>query len=564
MIPLMSLATEGLLARKGMGMVEKGAVRMALAAHEKKAKANTVEVVARVMNRVEVRPSHRIDSTTPVPANENSVEDKGVERVERSSPALIRAIVKSLRNIEGYMETIGERVARLISSPAPSALLSSDQKEDDGPEGEKKSSGGLKRLLISMGIGLLLANLPALLSWAKQTLGPLLSTLRSWMVDDFMPFITKTLPDFFGNKLPNFFSKELPAAFSGAIGKARQGMEKIEGVFKDSILDLKKGTASLLSTVAENLKKSSIPAMRALGVEVEKMASSLLKDVEASQETAAAPVASTPSVPATPTTSSAEVKGSDIRKVATVRSGADVENLNPVVKERLFSMASAHKEKTGKKIAVNSGYRSRAKQDSLYRKWISGGRKGPAPAKPGRSRHESGMAVDIDSKDANELSSSGLLRSSGFHRPLLGIGERWHLEPSDVPPSGSGEDGGTGGSSTPPTVASSPSLSIGGGESSGASQRGLSINPVALTQTGSGPGLGVAPTLSGGPRSSPLTVPTPPPSTPSTLGPPVSSGVVIHTSPTETIAFRRSGVGVNSVPEVDSGFGDMSKMVFFR
>jgi hypothetical protein len=48
-------------------------------------------------------------------------------------------------------------------------------------------------------------------------------------------------------------------------------------------------------------------------------------------------------------------------------------------------------------------------------------------AKPGSSNHNFGIALDINSVQANALSSSGLLSKYGFHRPLAPR-EKWHIE----------------------------------------------------------------------------------------------------------------------------------------
>lgn len=48
----------------------------------------------------------------------------------------------------------------------------------------------------------------------------------------------------------------------------------------------------------------------------------------------------------------------------------------------------------GYPLRVSSGFRSRTKQAQLYSDWIAGKSTLPA-AKPGRSRHEVGKAVDV-------------------------------------------------------------------------------------------------------------------------------------------------------------------------
>ena len=88
--------------------------------------------------------------------------------------------------------------------------------------------------------------------------------------------------------------------------------------------------------------------------------------------------------------------GNDLAKYVRVKdSSVDLNGLNPQLKERFAALAKEYNEKTGKKIQVNSGYRSPEEQAALYAKLGP-----PKAAPPGRSRHESGLAIDINSPDA--------------------------------------------------------------------------------------------------------------------------------------------------------------------
>jgi len=102
----------------------------------------------------------------------------------------------------------------------------------------------------------------------------------------------------------------------------------------------------------------------------------------------------------------------------------DVTGLNAQVAKNLLGMAAEYKDKTGKKLSINSAYRSFAYQKALRDKL------GSKAARPGKSTHEFGLAVDINSDDANELEELGLMRKYGFTRPIGG--ETWHLEPAVV------------------------------------------------------------------------------------------------------------------------------------
>lgn len=104
----------------------------------------------------------------------------------------------------------------------------------------------------------------------------------------------------------------------------------------------------------------------------------------------------------------------------------DVKGMNMQFMAIFYVMAYEYNQRTGKKIRINSAYRSVAKQKALYDAWIARGKTGGAVAKPGNSRHNSGVAIDIASANANELDSLGLLKKYNFHRPVRG--EAWHLE----------------------------------------------------------------------------------------------------------------------------------------
>jgi hypothetical protein len=95
--------------------------------------------------------------------------------------------------------------------------------------------------------------------------------------------------------------------------------------------------------------------------------------------------------------------------------GKSTEGVN---KELVISLTKAARD-LGRPITVTSAVRSPEEQQKLYDDWISGKSKYPA-APPGKSRHGSGTAIDIDSKDANALASAGLLAKYGLGQPVAG------------------------------------------------------------------------------------------------------------------------------------------------
>lgn len=97
--------------------------------------------------------------------------------------------------------------------------------------------------------------------------------------------------------------------------------------------------------------------------------------------------------------------------------------------ERFIAMNAKFKDLTGETIKVTDSFRTFAQQADLYQ------RKPGLAARPGTSMHEKGLAMDIDSGQANKLAALGLLDTYGFNRPMLGgkggKNEPWHIEMVD-------------------------------------------------------------------------------------------------------------------------------------
>jgi hypothetical protein len=86
--------------------------------------------------------------------------------------------------------------------------------------------------------------------------------------------------------------------------------------------------------------------------------------------------------------------------------------LDPSVRSRFTQMAAEYNQQTGKSLQVNSAFRSPQEQADVN--------PGTNPkALPGRSLHNVGRAVDINSGQVTELASAGLLSKYGFS-PLPG------------------------------------------------------------------------------------------------------------------------------------------------
>ena len=135
----------------------------------------------------------------------------------------------------------------------------------------------------------------------------------------------------------------------------------------------------------------------------------------------------------------------------------DYSGLKPGFEKLLVEMATAYTKETGKKLLINSAYRSNEEQKQLYDQWIAAPTdkivSKPAPplkgadGKSGKgSPHTSGTAIDIQAKGHpfGKLSGdvdnpSGWLEKFGLTRPvttdflkkngLMGKREDWHVTP---------------------------------------------------------------------------------------------------------------------------------------
>jgi hypothetical protein len=108
----------------------------------------------------------------------------------------------------------------------------------------------------------------------------------------------------------------------------------------------------------------------------------------------------------------------------TVKSDTSLNNMNPLVLKYFKAMAAEYGQKTGKKILVNEGFRTRAQQAALRKKY------GSRAAPPGTSLHEFGLALDVNTVIVDELEKLGLMRKYGFTRPVKN--ETWHMEPAGI------------------------------------------------------------------------------------------------------------------------------------
>ena len=99
---------------------------------------------------------------------------------------------------------------------------------------------------------------------------------------------------------------------------------------------------------------------------------------------------------------------------------AGMEGVNADLATAVQKATAEYQAVTGKSATITSGVRDYQKQKDLYDAWIAGGKKGNPVAPPGTSKHETGMAVDINSDAANYMDQAGILKKYGLVRPVAG------------------------------------------------------------------------------------------------------------------------------------------------
>lgn len=119
-------------------------------------------------------------------------------------------------------------------------------------------------------------------------------------------------------------------------------------------------------------------------------------------------------------------------KNVTVSQGVDMGGLTSACREAFYTMiGELYTTKNPKsKAVVTSAFRSPQKQQALWqealkkygseekaRKWV---------APPGKSKHEKGLALDVDRNTVKLLETTGILGKHNFTRPLSN--EPWHIE----------------------------------------------------------------------------------------------------------------------------------------
>lgn len=203
--------------------------------------------------------------------------------------------------------------------------------------------------------------------------------------------------------------------------EAKPGEKKDENKQAPGAIDTKKPELPLPAPVVEPPK---LPKRRP--EDVIKEAGMINAGEEGQQPKPLGAVAdSVPKATEQPPIAAGSVKdGSGANQYIKLNPNAKLSGLNPEMLNNFKGMVQEYGETTGKNVIVTSGARDSKEQEALYKK------NPKLAAPPGRSLHEFGLAMDVNSTDLNRLEELGLMKKYGFTRPVGG--EPWHMEPAGI------------------------------------------------------------------------------------------------------------------------------------
>lgn len=100
----------------------------------------------------------------------------------------------------------------------------------------------------------------------------------------------------------------------------------------------------------------------------------------------------------------------------------DKKGLDPKFVEKLENLGQG----IGEKVSITSGYRTIEEQQRL---WMESDKTGKWVARPGESKHNFGIAVDVKNEKIRAMTNEELAQY-GLYKPM--DYENWHLEPIET------------------------------------------------------------------------------------------------------------------------------------
>lgn len=334
--------------------------------------------------------------------------------------------VDLLNKINTNILSLGETIRTLMVPPSPAQPVP-DATQAGVQMNSSGSGGDIMKALIAFGAPIIATAYEAFKKFLDAT-QPYIEDIRKFVGEHIVPFLTEQLPNFFTNTLPAFFTITIPDQFQKAFTTIDTKITESIAGLKTTINSIRKNIGKSMVALADRLP-SIIPQSIRDGIRTQ--GQTFIDQSNAADQPAPAAV-TTPAPQATPvaptsTGSAQDTSRATAAKYMDIRPGVDYDGLQAPMKRRLVSMAKELYDAHGQKPIITSANRTYEQQAELYR------RLGPGrAAAPGRSAHEGGSAVDIDSRGVagRTLFGSGLLDKYGFIRPVRN--EPWHVTPKEL------------------------------------------------------------------------------------------------------------------------------------
>lgn len=211
--------------------------------------------------------------------------------------------------------------------------------------------------------------------------------------------------------------KELEKAGAPAkqIEEARKQAQIDEAAVAESIRQQREAALREANQRREKRKQENIGKMRGLSPKTVEPAPIVPAAPAPAPIVPAAPAPIVPAAP-TPALDKQSALPTDVSKLIKFQ-GDNLGNktkydaLDPAVRENFEKMIAEY----GKPVQINAAMRDMEDQQKLYDAWIARGKTGNPVAPPGRSKHNYGRALDLNSQQVADLKALGLLDKYGFN-----------------------------------------------------------------------------------------------------------------------------------------------------
>ena len=444
-----------------------------------------LEEIKNKLNRaIQVEASTAASNVTGVPSAQlTSIKERMFERIrsrtERSTNN--KYIIKNILSKSYY--TLRDKITSFVTSPEEKPALPNNALARVAATGEsaqrRELISVLKKLATPKSEGLVAKFIRSLVSFGPRITGMLgslggavgklaapaltiLAAIAPRLAMAALPLVAVAGSLYagwtLGSKLYEKYAAEIVDGIEWVVKKGEDIVNEVKAAY-DWLVETVKNPAARVSEIKDKVKAwaASSPTVNAAK---EAIKSAPSKAVAAAKEAGSAVVAGAKDLGSasvdkvTSAASGANTYISDKvgRLFSTNKGSVNFDGLNPGTKDSFVAMAEDYRKQGGKRpLNIESARRTTEQQEKLHRENPT------LAAKPGRSLHEQGRALDIDRATAGELEKMGLLQKYGFARNVKG--EPWHIshdgnnysKPNAIPSSTVSKD-----ASSKTTVAPSP------------------------------------------------------------------------------------------------------------